>query len=96
MKGLLVLAGAICVAVFLFTVSLDSKTEPPSTPTGTAAPTDTSGAASSGPVAFPSSGSKRTKGIWQDPLGASLIVAGVVVGAVVFVRERRRQPDTAD
>jgi len=89
MKGLLVAAGAIFVAVLLFTVKLDSTPNEPSAPAG-------SGAASSGPVAFPNSGSRRTKAIWQDPLGASLIVAGVLVGGVVAVRNRRSQPDAAD
>ena len=93
-KGILVAAGAICVAVLLFTVSLDSTSDQPA---GATAPVETSGgAASSGPVAFPTSGSRRTKAIWQDPLGASLIVAGVLVGAVIVVRGRRRQPDLAE
>jgi hypothetical protein len=92
-KGILVAAGAICVAVFLFTVSLDSSPDAASEPAGA---TGTSGAASSGPVAFPTSGSRRTKAIWQDPLGASLIAAGVVVGAVIVVRGRRREPEAAD
>jgi hypothetical protein len=93
-KGILVAAGAICVAGLLFTVSLDSSSDQPA---GATAPVETSGgAASSGPVAFPTSGSRRTKAIWQDPLGASLIVAGVVFGAVIVVRGRRRQPDLAD
>jgi hypothetical protein len=88
-KGLLVAAGAICVAVLLFTVKLDSTPNAPSEPAG-------SGAASSGPVAFPNSGSRKTKAIWQDPLGASLVVAGVLVGVVVVVRSRRSQLDAAD
>ena len=88
-KELLVAAGAICVAVLLFTVELDSTPNAPREPAG-------SEAASSGPVAFPNAGSRKTKAIWQDPLGASLIVAGVLVGAVIVVRERRRHPDTAD
>jgi hypothetical protein len=92
-KGILVAAGAICIAVLLFTVSLDSSSDQPA---GATAPVETSGAASSGPVAFPTSGSRRTKAIWQDPLGASLIVAGVLVGAVIVVRDRRRQQDLAE
>ena len=92
-KGILVAAGAICVAVLLFTISLDSTSDQPAE---TTVPVETSGAASSGPVAFPTSGSRRTKAIWQDPLGASLIVAGVLVGAVIVVRGRRSQPDPAD
>ena len=88
-KGILVAAAAICVAVLLFTVRLDSGPKAPTEPAA-------SGAASSGPVAFPNSGSRRTKAIWQDPLGASLIVAGVVVGGVIVVRDRRRQPDALD
>jgi len=88
-KGLLVAAGAVCLGVLLFTVKLDSTPDAPSAPAG-------SGAASSAPVAFPNSGSRKTKAIWQDPLGASLIVAGVLVGAVVVVRSRRSQPDRAD
>ena len=89
MKGLLVAAGAICLAVLLFTVKLDSTSDAPSAPAG-------SGAASSGPVAFPNSGTRKTKAIWQDPLGASLIVAGVLVGSVVVVRGRRSEPGAAD
>ena len=92
-KGILVAAGALCVAVLLFTISLDSTSDQPEAVT---VPVETSGAASSGPVAFPTSGSRRTKAIWQDPLGASLIVAGVLVGAVIVVRGRGRQPDLAD
>ena len=92
-KGILVAAGAICAAVLLFTVSLDSS---PNQPAGATAPVETSGAASSGPVAFPNSGSRRTKAIWQDPLGATLIVAGVLVGATIVVRGRRRHPDATD
>jgi hypothetical protein len=47
-------------------------------------------------VAFPNSGSRRTKAIWQDPLGASLIVAGSLVGAVIVVRSRRKQADVGN
>jgi hypothetical protein len=96
MKGILVAAGAIFVAVFLFTVSLGSSSNGSSEPPGGTAPVDGSGAASSGPVAFPNSGSRRTKAIWQDPLGASLIVAGGLVGAVIVVRSRRKQADVGN
>jgi len=96
LKGILVAAGAIFVAVFLFTVSLGSSSNASSEPPGATAPVDGSGAASSGPVAFPNSGSRRTKAIWQDPLGASLIVAGSLVGAVIVVRSRRKQADVGN
>lgn len=90
-KGILVAVGALCVAVLLFTVRLDSTSDQPAEAT---APVETSGgAASSGPVAFPSSGSRRTKAIWQDPLGATLIVAGVLVGGAIVARGRRREPE---
>ena len=92
MKGILVAAGAIFVAVFLFILSRGSTSNASSEPAGAAAPVETSGAASSGPVAFPNSGSRRTKAIWQDPLGASLIFAGGLVGALIAVRIRRKQP----
>jgi hypothetical protein len=55
-EGIVVAAGAICVAVLLFTVSLDSS---PDQPAGAKTPVETSAAASSGPVAFPNSGRAR-------------------------------------
>ena len=88
-KGILVAAGAICVAFLIFATKLDSTANAPTEPAG-------SGAASSGPVAFPNSGSRRTKAIWQDPLGASLIVAGVLVGGGIVARGRRSQREAAD
>jgi hypothetical protein len=89
-KGILVAVGALCVAVLLFTVRLDSTSDQPA---GATVPVETSGAASSGPVAFPNSGSRRTKAIWQDPLGAILIVAGVLVGGAIVARSRRRETE---
>jgi len=89
--GLVVVVVAVSGAALLATVELGTKSPATVAPTGMAAEAQSAGATSSAPVQFPTSGTRRTKTIWQDPLAGVLLVVGVAAGVAIVARGRRRE-----